>query len=114
MRKILLSTVCCLLLAACGGISAGKGSENLVKFNNEPTECRFLHRIDVDVSAYNAEDANQFLRNRIAAQPVHGNAYWIVSERTRRNEGAVFGPKNTFYFTANVYDCPSSVLYGRK
>ena len=107
MRKHLLPCALCLALCACGGfVKPEPGSENLVRMESEPAGCRLLYKIDSETSAYDPEDAERFLRNRINNQTNPGNAYWIISRRTRPIEGAIFGPSQSFALTANVYDCP--------
>lgn len=104
MKKILL----CLFLIGCSGyIQNENGSENLKKLDTKPNDCTFLYKIESDVSVYDEDDARRYLENRIADQENPGNAYWIVSQKTKQNPSAIFGPKNTFIFVANVYDCPN-------
>ena len=97
-----------LVLCNCGGyIKNENGSENIKELDKEPTGCTFLYKIESSVSAYKQDDAHRYLENSIANQSHPGNVYWIVSERIKQNDGAVFGPKNTFILVANVYDCPN-------
>ncbi|MCL2737262.1 MAG: hypothetical protein FWE17_00145 [Alphaproteobacteria bacterium] len=106
MKKLTMFSFA-LLLSACGGmIRPEQGSKALVRFNEEPTGCTFVYRLEVDVSAYAQRDAEQFLRNRIIAQQRQGNAFRITAQSSRPNPGAIFGPKNSFILDANIYDCP--------
>ena len=94
-------------LAACGGLVENRnGSEFITKLDSEPIGCTFLYKLETEVSVYDAEDARRYMENRIADQARPGNAYWIVSQRTRPNEWVVFGPERAFILVANVYDCP--------
>ena len=103
MKRLLLF----LLLVGCGGyIQNENGSENIKRLDSKPDNCTFLYKIESDVSVYDEDDARRYLENRIMDQEKTGNAYWIVSLRTRQNPSAIFGPKNSFIFVANVYDCP--------
>lgn len=104
MKKLLLLS---LLLADCSGyVQNENGSENIKRLDAKPNNCTMLYKLESDVSVYDRDDALRYLENRIADQENPGNAYWIVSERTRQNPSAIFGPKNTFIFVANVYNCP--------
>ena len=95
-------------LAACGGyIKNQNGSEYLVKLDAEPVGCKFLYKLESEVSVYDAEDARRYLENRIMDQARPGNAYLITSQRTRPNEWVVFGPERSFVLAANVYNCPN-------
>ena len=106
MKKIFAGLVV-LALAACGGmIKNENGSELLTKLDGEPAGCVYLYKIESEVSVYDSDDARRYLENRIADQARGGNAYWIVSQRTRPNEWVIFGPERSFVLTANVYDCP--------
>ena len=96
-----------LALAACGGmIKNENGSEFITQLDAEPIGCTFLYKLESEVSVYDAEDARRYLENRIADQARPGNAYWIVSQRTKPNEWVIFGPERSFVLVANVYDCP--------
>lgn len=103
-------------LAACGGLIKNEnGSEFITQLSAEPIGCTFLYKLESEVSVYDADDARRYLENRIADQARPGNAYWIVSQRTRPNEWVIFGPERSFILVANVYDCPrpSSVRTAR-
>ena len=109
MKKLLrfMPYTLCFMLIACGGMIRNEGgSEHLVQLDSEPIGCLFLYTLDVSVSVYDQEDARRFLENSIIDHQRVGNAYWIVSQRTRPNEWTLFGPERTFILTANVYDCP--------
>ena len=97
------------LLAGCSGVVKPEyGSESLVRLEGEPIGCQFLYKVESEVSVYDHEDAERYLRNRIIDQQRRANAYWVVSQRTRPNEWVVFGPERAFIMTANVYDCPNA------
>jgi len=106
MKKF-FALVSVLTLAACGGyIKNQNGSEYLTQLDSEPIGCTFLYKLESEASVYDADDARVYLENRIADQARPGNAYWIVSQRTKPNEWVMFGPERSFVLTANVYDCP--------
>ena len=106
MKKFLLVAI--LSLTACGGfIKNENGSEYLKQLDAEPKGCTFLYKLESEVSVYDADDARRYLENRIADQARPGNAYWIISQRTRPNEWVIFGPERAFVLVANVYDCPN-------
>lgn len=106
MKKIL--ALCAFIaLAACGGmIKNENGSEFIKQLDAEPIGCTFLYKLESEVSVYDADDARRYMENRIADQARPGNAYWIVSQRTKPNEWVIFGPERSFVLVANVYDCP--------
>ena len=106
MKKI-FALMSFVLLAACGGmIKNENGSEFIKQLDAEPIGCTFLYKLESEVSVYDADDARRYLENRIADQARPGNAYWIVSQRTKPNEWVIFGPERSFVLVANVYDCP--------
>ena len=106
MKK--LFALCALIMVtACGGLVKNEnGSEFIKQLDAEPIGCSFLYKLESEVSVYDADDARRYLENRIADQARPGNAYWIVSQRTRPNEWVIFGPERAFVLVANVYDCP--------
>ena len=106
MKKI-FALCAVVVLAACSGmIKNENGSEHITQLDAEPIGCTFLYKLESEVSVYSADDARRYLENRIADQARPGNAYWIVSQRTRPNEWVLFGPERAFVLAANVYDCP--------
>ena len=108
MKKYLLMALFAGILSGCGGyIQNENGSENIKQLDAEPIGCTFLYKLESEVSVYDQADARRYLENRIADQARPGNAYWIVSQRTRPNEWVIFGPERAFVLTANVYDCPN-------
>lgn len=108
MKKIFALAVL-VLMSACGGmIKNENGSEFIKQLDAEPIGCTFLYKLESEVSVYDADDARRYLENRIADQARPGNAYWIVSQRTKPNEWVIFGPERSFVLVANVYDCPNS------
>ena len=105
--KKLFALCAFIALAACGGwVKNENGSEFITQLDAEPIGCTFLYKLESEVSVYDADDARRYLENRIADQARPGNAYWIVSQRTRPNEWVIFGPERAFVLVANVYDCP--------
>ena len=97
-----------LILSGCGSfIKAEPGSEELTRIDAEPIGCKFLYKMDADAAVYDSKDAERYLRNRIVNQSQQGNTYWMISQRTKPIEDAIFGPKQSFIMTANVYDCPN-------
>ena len=110
MKKI-FALAALVLMTACGGmIKNENGSEYIKQLDAEPIGCTFLYKLESEVSVYDADDARRYLENRIADQARPGNAYWIVSQRTKPNEWVIFGPERSFVLVANVYDCPNSVV----
>ena len=108
MKKYLGSIFALLMLAGCGGyIKNENGSQYIKQLDGEPIGCIFLYKIESEVSVYDQDDARRYLENRIADQARPGNAYWIVSQRTRPNEWVLFGPERAFVLAANVYECPN-------
>ena len=106
MKKI-FALLGVLALTGCGGmIKNENGSEFITQLDAEPIGCTFLYKLETEVSVYDAEDARRYMENRIADQARPGNAYWIVSQRTKPNEWVIFGPERSFVLVANVYDCP--------
>lgn len=106
--KKLLAIFGIMALVGCGGmIQNENGSEYIKQLDAEPVGCTFLYKLEAEASVYDADDARRYMENRIADQARPGNAYWIVSQRTRPNEWVMFGPERTFVLTANVYDCPN-------
>ena len=108
MKKYMALLFAAVVMAGCGGyIKNENGSEHLKQLDGEPIGCTFLYKLESSVSVYDQDDARRYLENRIADQARPGNAYWIVSERTKPNEWVVFGPERNFILVANVYDCPN-------
>ena len=106
MKKIFLSFLFLGLCACSGLVKNENGSQYLVQLDAEPIGCTYLYKLESEVSVYDADDARRYLENRIVDQARPGNAYWIVSQRTKPNEWVIFGPERAFVLVANVYDCP--------
>lgn len=106
MKKLLAFCMLVLLAACSGMIKNENGSEYITQLDAEPIGCTFLYKLESEVSVYDAEDARRYMENRIADQARPGNAYWIVSQRTKPNQWVMFGPERAFVLVANVYDCP--------
>lgn len=108
MKKYLGLFFALFALCSCGGyIKNENGSEYIKQLDGEPIGCIFLYKIESEVSVYDQGDARRYLENRIADQARPGNAYWIVSQRTKPNEWVLFGPERAFVLAANVYECPN-------
>lgn len=108
MKKYLGLFLGLFALCGCGGyIKNENGSEYIKQLDGEPIGCVFLYKLESEVSVYDADDARRYLENRIADQARPGNAYWLVSQRTRPNEWVLFGPERAFVLAANVYECPN-------
>ena len=108
MKKYFIMVLSAVAQAGFGGyIKNENGSEYIKQLDGEPIGCTFLYKLESEVSVYDQDDARRYLENRIADQARPGNAYWIVSERTRPNEWVIFGPERAFVLVANVYDCPN-------
>ncbi|MCL2017958.1 MAG: hypothetical protein FWG80_04285 [Alphaproteobacteria bacterium] len=106
-KYFLLLAICPVLITGCGSwVKPAPGSEALVRIDAEPIGCNFLYKIDSEVTAYKESDAEQYLRNRIVDRLQGGNVYWVISQRTRPNDGNIVSPRQSFLLTANVYDCP--------
>ncbi len=108
MKKYFGFMLSALVLFGCGGyVKNENGSQYIKQLDGEPIGCMFLYKLETEISVYDQEDARRYLENRIADQARPGNAYWIVSQRTRPNEWVVFGPERAFVLAANVYNCPN-------
>ncbi len=106
--KKLLTMFFMVALCGCGGfVENENGSQYIKQLDGEPIGCIFLYKLESEISVYDQNDARRYLENRIADQARPGNAYWIVSERTRPREWVVFGPERSFVLAANVYECPN-------
>lgn len=106
MKKYLSLLVVAIAVVGCGGyIKNENGSENIKQLTQEPKDCLFLYKMETTVSAYKQDDARRYLENSIASQSRPGNAYLITDKRTKENPGAVFGPDESFIYTAKVYEC---------
>lgn len=106
MKKFLY-LACAVALSACSNtVTEQMGAEDIRKLDKESTGCEFLYKLETESAVYSYEDAERYLKNRIAGQENNkGNAFLIVYQRTRENPDAVFGPKKSFILTANVYEC---------
>ena len=102
MKKfVLLSAVA----VVCGCAESTKVGNGLVRLNSEPTNCEFLYTIDSSVSTYKIADAYDFLEKRILEEKGFGDSYYISTQDSVKNAGAIFGPKNTYKLKAKVYKC---------
>ena len=101
MKKLLLLS---LFLGACA-TTVPEQDNGIVRLTSEPKNCEYLYNVDTTMTSYNVKDAYDFLEKRIIEQDGLGDTYYITGEETQENEGAIFGPKNTFKVKAKVYKC---------
>ena len=100
MKKNLILPI---LLTACAATTgAGNG---LTRFESEPKNCEYLYTLDSSVTTYNESDAYDYIEKNILEQRKQGDSYYIANASTIENQGAIFGPKNTFKFKVKVYNC---------
>jgi len=104
MKKLILF---CSFIALCGCSSTTSINNDftLTELTSESNNCEFLYTIKSKASVYNEEDAKEYLRDTIHSQDTFGDSYFITSKEITKNEDAIFGPKNTYSFKANVYKC---------
>lgn len=103
MKKIYL---CATLLAICACADTKPQPDNgLVRLNAIPSNCNFLYEIKSSFSGYSEDAALDFVEKRIVEENAFGDSYYIASEDIVENEGAIFGPKNTYKLKAMVYNC---------
>ena len=101
MKKLLiLSSV---VLAAC--VETAKEETGIIRLYSEPKNCEFLYTVTTSVTNYDITDAYDYIENRILEHNPVGDTYYIAKEETVKNEGAIFGPENTFKFQTKVYNC---------
>ena len=102
MKKI-ISLLSLIILAACAtDTDTGTG---LNRLKTEPTNCEHLYTMDTSATSYKIDGAYEYLEKSILEQRKLGDSYYIVSQSTKKNEDAIFGPKNTFKFKVKVYKC---------
>lgn len=102
MKKSILFIIA-LSMVACA--KSEKVDNGLVKLNAKPENCEFLYEIKSSFSGYSEDDAYDFVEKRIVEENAFGDSYYIASEDIVENEGAIFGPKNTYKLKAMVYNC---------
>ena len=102
MKKIMFLM---LVLPLAGCIKSEKPDNGLVRLDSIPQDCEFLYEIKSQFSGYSPEDAYDFVEKRIVEENGFGDSYYIASEDVIENEGAIFGPKNTYKLKAMVYNC---------
>lgn len=101
MKKLLiLSSV---VLAAC--VATTEEETGVIRLYSEPRNCEFLYTVTTSVTNYDITDAYNYIENRILEHEPVGDTYYIAKEETIKNEGAIFGPENTFKFKTKVYNC---------
>jgi len=104
MKKILLTAICLLPLAACNNtVDLKPDAAKLTRLTEEPTNCKFLYDLDSSARFYSEADAVRFMENQIAERG--GNSYWMKTMTTTRNEWTPFAPVNTFTMNVKVYQC---------
>ena len=106
MKKLLLFGLLGVLAACNNTVKPENDSDSLVMVNQEPKGCFFLYKIDVDAAFYSHDDAVQYLKNRIMAQPKPGNVFWVEKDVKEQNDWVMFGPEYKYIMTARVYNCP--------
>lgn len=106
MKRELIFCMCIGMLTACtNSIKNENNSEMLIRLNSEPTDCKFLYKLNTNVSVYSEQDAVRYMENRIVEQQNPGNAYMLVNKDVLQNEWVMFGPEHKYNLTAKVYDC---------
>ena len=92
-----------LVMVACARYE--KQDNGLIRLNAEPANCKFLYEIKSSFSGYSEDEAYDFVEKRIVEENAFGDSYYIAEEDIVENEGAIFGPKNTYKLKAKVYNC---------
>ena len=105
MKKIILVCFCGALLSCSLSSNDMEEKTRLVKLNYEPQDCEFLYEIKSDFSGYSEQSAIDFVEKRIVEENGFGDTYYISKQDVVENDGAVFGPKNTYKIKAKVYNC---------
>ena len=106
MKKLFLIGLIAFLTACNHTVNPENDSNKLVLMNNEPKGCVYLYKMDADASFYSHDDAVQYLKNRIMAQPKPGNVFWLEKDEKQQNTWVMFGPEYKYFMTARVYNCP--------
>lgn len=101
MKKTMIC-LCGLLVACAETIGTGTG---LTRLYQEPKDCTYLYAMTSDITNYSKEDVYNYLEQRILNQQKQGDSYYITSESTTDNVGAIFGPKQTYTLKVKVYNC---------
>lgn len=102
MKKIMFFM---MILSVTGCMKSEKPDNGLRRLSAIPQNCEFLYEIKSQFSGYSAEDAYDFVEKRIVEENGFGDSYYIANEDILENEGAIFGPKNTYKIKAMVYNC---------
>ncbi len=106
MKKLLMILPVIFITACSSFVESKNGADTLIELDGAPENCTFSYKIKTSVAVYSKEDAIRYLRNTIVDNDKPGNAFWIVTEKTELNEGAIFGPDETFIMNTNIYNCP--------
>lgn len=108
MKKCLKIGLVVLALVGCGGYVKNEGgSENLVRLDTEPKDCKMLYKMQTVASYYEIADAYRYLENNIAARGDDANAYFVEKWKTKQNDWTMFGPERSYVFDVKVYNCPN-------
>ena len=100
-----ITAIFLVLLCACSGSFERKlDVSDVRRLENEPKDCRLLHRIEVDALVYSEDKAIIYLENRISEPEARGNAYWITSMERNPDRWKIFGQE--WSIKASVYKCP--------
>ena len=102
MKKTILLA---MFVAVCACSKSVKPDNGLVRLQAEPKNCEFLYEIKSTFSGYSEEAAQDFIEKRIVEENALGDSYYIANEDIVENEGAIFGPRNTYKLQAKVYNC---------
>lgn len=100
-------TMCLIsLLGLCACATGGTKTENgLIRLDAEPKNCQFLYNLDSSVTTYKLSDAYNYVEQSILENKSLGDSYYVVSENTVDNVGAIFGPEHIYKFKIKVYNC---------
>ena len=102
MKKYVL----CMLASSTVACSMFVKPENgITRLDSEPQNCTFLYEIKSDYSGYSEDEAYDFVEKRIIEENALGDSYYITNKNIVENEGAIFGPQNTYKLKAMVYNC---------
>ncbi|MCQ2574480.1 MAG: hypothetical protein MJ156_00020 [Alphaproteobacteria bacterium] len=94
-----------IFLFGCSQTVSTKEDFSLTELQKEPNNCEFLYKITSKSTVYSEEAAKKYLKETIHTQDTFGDSYFIVNKDIIHNDEAIFGPKNTYSFKANVYKC---------
>ncbi|GHT59617.1 hypothetical protein FACS18945_5840 [Bacteroidia bacterium] len=104
-KSCFMFLVSCFLSACIKPAEMSPQAAALQKLESVSGTCALVHTITTEHALYNSTDADAFMRNRVAESSGRGNAFHIKEQSVRRNDGAVFGPTETFVAVVEVYEC---------